>query len=52
MSTPQLLLATIVLPGVWGWLVGSCGNRWWKVSERRASLMNAAASHRPTDYEI
>jgi hypothetical protein len=52
MTTPQLLLATIVLPGLWGWLIGACGHRWWKVSESGAPVIGAAASRRPTDYEI
>jgi hypothetical protein len=50
MTTLQLVLASIVLPGAWGWIVGSCGHRWWKEPERRTPALSAA--RRPTDYQI
>jgi hypothetical protein len=52
MTALQLVLTTIILPGAWGWIVGSCGHRWWKVSEHRTPPMSGSASRRPTDYEI
>jgi hypothetical protein len=51
MSTPQLLLATLILPGLWGWLIGTCGHRWWRRSERQPPRVDTPP-RRLTDYDI
>ncbi len=50
MTTTQLILATLVLPGLWGWLIGMLGHRWWPLSER--ANITARGPARLTDYDI
>jgi len=51
MRTFQLVLATLVLPGLWGWIIGACGHRWWRAGER-TGVSGVPEPRRFTDYDI
>jgi hypothetical protein len=52
MTTSTLLMATFVLPALWGWMVGTVGSRWWGVPETPPVAPASLTSRRLTDYEI
>lgn len=52
MSFTVLLLTTIFLPGLWGWLIGACAGRFWPVSVAPQRPAVPAPAQRPPDYDI
>ena len=50
MTTAQLILATIALPGLWGWFIGTGGTRWWPIKATTPDPLKPLT--RLTDYDI
>ncbi len=48
--SPYLLISTLVLPGLWGVIVGWSGHRWWPA--RPAPRPDRPKAFRVTDYDI
>ena len=52
MTFTGLIIATIVLPGAWGWLIGTSAARWWPVNQQVGARPPKTAVRRLTDYDI
>jgi len=52
MTTSLLVALTILLPGVWGWLIAFAMQRLWPVRLKPDQAANTAEPRRPIDYQI